>query len=389
MAHVQRKCSKCRRSVPSGVRTCPSCGSREAAWVARYRSPSGAEHSRSFERKVDAERYLHDQETAKTHGDWIDPSVGMISLSDHHATWRSKVAWLSPTTLDKYDRAWRLDVAPALARTPLARITRADVRGMANKAETRSAWQAAEALKLIRHLLNVAMDEELIARNVAARLPLPETTRQSITVLMPEQLARAAEELPERFRALALLGGYSGLRWSELVAVRRDDIDLEARKVKVDERLTEIGGGGAWAWGAPKTSGSTRTVDLPSLVVKPLAAHLLRFPPLDMTDDPRLEGLVFYLESGSPVRRHVFRKEWRRACDRAQVPTIRLEWLRHTGASLAYAASHDLKAVANRLGHSSTRMLDSTYLAVYEDAGRDLADAIDEMVNARLTRSGS
>jgi integrase len=68
------------------------------------------------------------------------------------------------------------------------------------------------------------------------------------------------------------------------------------------------------------------------------------------------------------------------------VPPIRLEWLRHTGASLAYAASHDLKGVANRLGHTSTRMVDTTYLAVYEDAGRGLADAIDELVNARLTR---
>lgn len=101
---------------------------------------------------------------------------------------------------------------------------------------------------------------------------------------------------------------------------------------------------------------------------------------------------MFYVTSGgstSPVRRHVFRKAWRRACESAKVPAIRLEWLRHTGASLAYAASHDLKAVANRLGHTSTRMVDTTYLAVYEDAGRDLADAIDQLVSARLARSES
>jgi integrase len=353
------------------------------------------ERSRSFRRKVDAERFLRDQEMRKDRGDWVDPALGMIPLEEHHASWRAEAERLSETTLDKYDRAWRLDVAPVLGQMPLARITRADVRSMVDRAEKRSSgWQAAEALKLTRHLLNVAMDEERIGRNVAARFPLPETSRKGITVLMPEQLASAAEELPERFRALALLGGYSGLRWSELVAVKRDDLDLDARKVRVDERLAEIGGGGAWTWGEPKTSRSTRTVDLPAVVVKPLVAHLLRFPPMRSEDDPRLEGLVFYLESGlpvrqSPVRRHVFRKEWRRACERAKVPPIRLEWLRHTGASLAYAASHDIKAVANRLGHTSTRMLDTTYLAVYEDAGRDLADAIDELVTARLARSES
>lgn len=187
---------------------------------------------------------------------------------------------------------------------------------------------------------------------------------------------------------LALLGGYSGLRWSELVALKRDDVDLEGRKVRVDERLTEVGGGGGpWAWGRPKTAGSARTVDLPAIVVKPLAEHLLRFPPLCSKDDPRLEGLVFYVGSGSPVRRHTFRREWHRACERAKVPAIRLEWLRHTGASLAYAASRDLKAVASRLGHTSTRMVDTTYVGLYEDAGRELADAIDALVRERLGRS--
>ena len=44
MAHVQRKCSSCRRSVPPGARACPACGSRDARWVARSvePGPSGA-----------------------------------------------------------------------------------------------------------------------------------------------------------------------------------------------------------------------------------------------------------------------------------------------------------------------------------------------------------
>ncbi len=180
-------------------------------------------------------------------------------------------------------------------------------------------------MKLTRHLLNVAMDEERIARNVAARIPMPETTHRRITVLPPEQLALAVEYLPERFRAIALLGGYSSLRWSELVALRRDDLDLEARKVRVDERLTEVGGGGPWARGEPNTTGSARTIDLPAMVIKSLAEHMLRFPPLMSKQEPLLNGLVFYTAAGTPVRRHMFRKQWHRACERANVPAIRVE----------------------------------------------------------------
>jgi hypothetical protein len=38
--------------------------------------------------------------------------------------------------------------------------------------------------------------------------------------------------------------------------------------------------------------------------------------------------------------------------------------------------------VSKRLGHTSTRMVDSTYVSQYEDASRAVADAIDELPRA-------
>jgi integrase len=60
---------------------------------------------------------------------------------------------------------------------------------------------------------------------------------------------------------------------------------------------------------------------------------------------------------------------------------VRVGWLRHTGASLAYNATHDLKATADRLGHTSTRMVDTVYVKLYDDVSRGVADAIDEAIN--------
>jgi integrase len=59
---------------------------------------------------------------------------------------------------------------------------------------------------------------------------------------------------------------------------------------------------------------------------------------------------------------------------------VRPEWLRHTGASLAYTASKDMKAVASQLGHTSTRMMDAVYVEVYSKVSREVADAIDVLV---------
>ena len=61
---------------------------------------------------------------------------------------------------------------------------------------------------------------------------------------------------------------------------------------------------------------------------------------------------------------------------------VRVEWLRHSGASLAYAASKDMVAVARRLGHTSTRMVDQVYVELYSEVSRDVADAIDALVRA-------
>jgi integrase len=87
---------------------------------------------------------------------------------------------------------------------------------------------------------------------------------------------------------------------------------------------------------------------------------------------------------GNVVRRHVFRKDWTKACAAAGVGHVRPKWLQHTGASIGYAATKDMKAVASRLGHTSTRMMDTLYVEVYRDAIRDVADAIDELVRRSL-----
>jgi integrase len=236
-----------------------------------------------------------------------------------------------------------------------------------------SPWQGAEALKLLRMLLYRAIDDTRLKVSVAARLEAPRTKRSAVRVLKPDEIGRVVEALPDRWRAFVLLGAYGSLRWSELVALKRDDVDISNRTVRVDERCTELNG--RFVWGETKTEGSDRVVALPDLVVRVLAAHLLRFPPTS-------QGLVFYGDTNDPVRRKTFRPVWVRALKAAEIPNhVRPGWLRHSGASLAYDATKDILATAQRLGHTSTRMVDSTYVEVYSEVSRQVADAIDEAAN--------
>jgi integrase len=174
-----------------------------------------------------------------------------------------------------------------------------------------------------------------------------------------------------------LLDALGALRWSEPIGVRRQDIDLEGRTVSVNQKITEVAG--EFHIGHPKIESSARTVDLPTAIVKPLAEYLIAHP-------PGPNGLVFH-RNGQPIARKYFGRVWTRALRDAGIDKhVRVGWLRHSGASLAYAATHDLKATAERLGHTSTRMVDTVYLKLYQDADRRVADAIDELLRASSAR---
>ena len=80
--------------------------------------------------------------------------------------------------------------------------------------------------------------------------------------------------------------------------------------------------------------------------------------------------------------RHVFRSIWRDACSAPKVEAIGVGLLRHTGCSIGYLATKDMQAVSERLGQTSTQMMDAVYAKTYSHASRHVADSIDAVVEA-------
>ena len=78
-----------------------------------------------------------------------------------------------------------------------------------------------------------------------------------------------------RYRAMILLTVFASLRWGELAALRRCDIDLDAGTVRIARQLTEVNG--ALSLGPPKSNASLRTVRIPDVILPDLTWHLRRF----------------------------------------------------------------------------------------------------------------
>jgi integrase len=75
---------------------------------------------------------------------------------------------------------------------------------------------------------------------------------------------------------MALLATFAGLRWGELVGLRRENIDLAAREIRIVETTAELDKGGLLPE-TPKSRTGRRTVAFPDELVPELRWHLQRF----------------------------------------------------------------------------------------------------------------
>ena len=72
---------------------------RRKPWRARYWGPDGRQHSRSFERKTEAQRWLAEVEHDKTRGHWTSPALSRVRFSAWVGEWHC-LLYTSPSPRD-------------------------------------------------------------------------------------------------------------------------------------------------------------------------------------------------------------------------------------------------------------------------------------------------
>jgi integrase len=198
-------------------------------------------------------------------------------------------------------------------------------------------------------------------------------------VLSVAEVYRLADAIEPRYRALILLATFGNLRWGELAGLRRRNLDLGKRIVRVVETVYELD---RLIKGTPKSEASIRKITLPELIIPELRRPLETFTP------PGADAFVFVHVQGGQLRRSNFSKAWARALGKAGLPSsVHVHDLRHTGNTLTAEAGASLGELMTRMGHSSTRAA-KVYLHAREERDRQLADVLDRMARRELKRSG-
>jgi len=185
-----------------------------------------------------------------------------------------------------------------------------------------------------------------------------------------------------RYFALVLLATFASLRWGEVTALRRADLDLEAGTVRVRSAFVERSTGEILL-GPPKSKAGRRVVGIPDAILPALREHLSIF----VKDEP--SALVFPGAKGGPLRRGNFNKmsAWPYAVKSVDAEGLHFHDLRHTGNTFAAVSGAGLKDLMARMGHDSER---AALIYQHEVRGADkrITSAIDAHVEAEQQGQG-
>lgn len=165
----------------------------------------------------------------------------------------------------------------------------------------------------------------------------------------------------------------TGLRRSELLALRWSDFDANAGTLTVTGKLVRATGAGLQRIDEAKTAAGMRTVALPSFAVTALRHRQGR-------DYVGQQLMIFPSTAGTWRDPNNFGKQWRAVRDDLGVPGVTTHSFRKTMATLIDDNGLSARVGADQLGHAKVSMTQDRYMARGK-VHHEVADLLDATIS--------
>ncbi|MDH3025301.1 site-specific integrase [Gordonia alkanivorans] len=329
-------------------------------YQARYTGPDGAEHKAptTYSAMIDAEGWLVQERRLIEREEWTPPAERAAATAATGLTLQAYAEkWFAETANRHKPSTRRLNkilldrtIVPGLGERRLTTLTASEIREWHASLEDYPTRNA-NAYSLLRTILAQAVDDELIDVNPARvkRAAVKHRKGEPVT-LTTDEIRALADEMPAQWRALVLLAGFSGLRWGELTALRRSDLDMGADALAVTVRRAVTFVDGKYVEGRPKSRAALRTVPLPEGLRPALTEHL------ETHAAPGRDGLIFPAKSGGPLSGNTTKTHLAKAAESIGRPGVTPHALRHSAATLFAQAGATLADHMTLMGHTSAAM---------------------------------
>ena len=360
---------------------------RPSPWEAVYVDPDGRQRTRSFTRKVDAQRWLTTIEADMLRGRYIDPDAGQVTLEVFARAWLERQTF-DVTTRAAVESRLRTHVYPELGGLALHAIRpsvlQTWVRG---RARILAPTYVQLILGHVSAILGAAVDDQLIAANPARSrsVKAPKADRRRVVPWTVAQVQSIVARHPDRYAAVPLVAAGTGMRQGELFGLDVADVDFLRRTVHVRAQVRLLGGHPTFA---PPKGGRERDVPLPEITAVALAEHLRLFPAVEVTlpwgdldGEPVTRTLAFAGPKGGSLNKNTHNERvWKPALRAAGIAPSRdtgMHQLRHHYASVLLDAGVSIAALAEYLGHYDPAVTLRVYSHLMPDTQDRARQAID------------
>lgn len=276
---------------------------------------------------------------------------------------------MAQSTQDRYEGIINNYLVPHFGDLCLREITTLSVdRYLATLGKSDLSHESIDKIRdVLSSILQSAIRYELLVKNPAAGavLPKPKSGKRSKPYITPAQFKALIELIREPYATMVYVAVYTGLRVSELVALKWADVHADS--ITVDERYCR------GDWGCPKSEASNATVavnrsvierieSLKSLTVCVKAGRATRRYPAVKGSGP--DDLVFpSLVGGKPMRdNNVLIRHIKPAARSLGIPWVNWLVLRRSFATWLKLAGADVKDAQALMRHSRA----STTLDIYQ-----------------------
>jgi integrase len=334
----------------------------------------------TFVTKSEARGWLSLQHAEITRKAWAPPQMtpsAVVTFGSYAEGWLAQRD-LKPRSREHYRKLLDQHLLEAFGPTALTSITPESVRSWHAGTGGRTPTLRAHCYGLLRTILATAVGDGLIAAN-PCHIKGAGTTKRAITIrpLTLPELAKLTQAMPDRYQAMILLASWCALRFGELTALRRRDveIDMDAGRGVIHVERGVVRAAGGFVVGPPKSDAGRRRVAIPPHLLEAVQGHLANLVGPDDDD------LLFAAHHGGHLAPSTLNRHFYAARQVAGRPDLRFHDLRHTGAVLAAATGASLAELMGRLGHGTPQAA-LRYQHVAADRDQAIAERLSKIPGA-------
>jgi integrase len=326
-------------------------------WQVRYRDLQGKSRNKSFERRIDSERFMSSISVELHRGTYLDPRLGNMKFDELARQWiASRTS--DASTIRQAELHIRLHVSPYFGSKSVSSILPSDIQAwLAIIQENCSPKYVRLIFQNFRAILSSAVEDGILIKNpaISSSVRLPKSPTRRIEVWTDEQVSAVVQAHPLHLRGIPLIGAMCGLRQGETFGLRIQDINFENQEITIRQQIKLINTKPTPSF--PKSKKS-RVVPMPDMLKHFLIDHLNRFEVLagQRLFEPCVGGLLFAMRERKPLNKNYYNTAiWHPALIKADLPLMRSNGthaLRHYCASKWLEHGVSIRAVSEYLGHS-------------------------------------